>query len=159
MTKTEYKEKVISTTIESARDTLYKVRDPVRLSKIFFPKNSAKHRRAAFLAIIYEIRNSSYRKATPSKLNMIPKKYKINRHSYSRARAKMKRIGLILQNRGYWVFSDRFFRAWEYLFKYIKAIRDPATDILEESGEMIDIESAKHEDVFKQLRKKERNEV
>lgn len=149
-----YKNDKNSSKIEASRSRLEKVSDPVQLSKIFFPMRSAKQKRAAFLAIIYEIRNSSLQKARPNKLNKIPKKYGINKTCYFEARAKMHRIGLVAKYTGYWTFSDRFKSAWEKFIIKIEALRYPASDSIERGNELVFIENAKREDIYQQSWKK-----
>jgi len=149
-----YKNDKNSAKIEASRSRLEKVSDPTQLSKIFFPMKSAKQKRAAFLAIIYEIRNSSLQKAWPNKLNKIPKKYNINKTCYFEARAKMHRIGLIAKYTGYWTFSDRFENAWKKFITKLESLRYPAENRFERGNELIFIENAKREDIYEQIRKK-----
>ena len=156
--KDKYFDKSTPTKIDVARDKLYKINDPVQLSKIFFPNNDAKQKRAAFLAIIFEIRNSSYQKARPYKLNKIPKKYDINKSSFFKARSKMQRIGLIAKSAGYWKFSDGFTNAIQILIERLTSIRHPASSLSEDGLEGIYIETAKVESIYQQLRKKPEND-
>ena len=48
----------ISAKIEINKDKIYRISDPVQLAEIFFPSKNAHQRRAAFLAILFEIKNS-----------------------------------------------------------------------------------------------------
>jgi hypothetical protein len=148
--------KSLSTKINADNKKIYKVSDPVELSRLFFPNNNAKHKRAAFLAIMYEIRNSSYKKARPTKLNKIPKKYEINKASYYKARAKMAKLGIISKASGYWKFIDGFRNAMSHLIKELDALKYPAETLLEEATEYANVQTAKEDELY--LDEKKKNE-
>lgn len=156
MSKQKYKITEGSSTIDASIDRIHKAFDPVQLSKIFFPSNDAKQKRASFLAIMFEIRNA--KKQKKKDLNHIPKKYGINESSFFKARAKMTRLGLISRSRGYWIFSIRFKNAFEVLIGKIESLRYPAASVEEEGLEMIYVESAKTENIYRQIRKVQEKE-
>ena len=149
----EYKVDKQTVKIEANYDRIAAVSDPVQLSKIFFPQKGAYQERASFLAIMYEIRNSRLQKAWPEKINKIPKKYGIDRRSFDKCRAKLKKIGLISKYSGCWGFSDNFKKSMVKLIGEIEALRYPPPDNLEKGNELIFIESAKGEPIYQQIRK------
>jgi hypothetical protein len=140
--------------IEANHSRIAAVSDPVQLSKIFFPQKGAYQERAAFLAIMYEIRNSRLQKAWPEKINRIPKKWGIDRRSFDKCRAKLNKIGLISKSSGYWRFSDRFKKSMDALIMHVESLRYPSTDNIENGNELIFIESAKGEPIYRQIRKR-----
>lgn len=146
--------KGLSTKINADTKKIYKAQDPTHLAKLIFPDNSAKHKRAAFLAIMYEIRNSSYKKARPTKLNKIPKKYEINKASYYKARAKMAKLGIISKSSGYWKFIDGFANALKYLVTQLDALKFPAETDLEETQEYANVQTAKEDELYVDEKKK-----
>ena len=150
----EYKVDKHTVKIEANSDRIAAVSDPVQISKIIFPQKGAYQKRAAFLAIMYEIRNSRLQKAWPEKLNKLPKKHRLDRKSFDQCRAKLNKMGIISKHSGCWGFSDNFKKSMEKLITEIEALRYPPPDRLEKGNELIFIESAKGEPIYQQIRKK-----
>jgi hypothetical protein len=148
--KDKYKE-TSSARIEASRGRIYKAYDPVEIAKIFFPQKDSFQKRASFVAIIFELRKAPNQKLPT--LNHIPDDYGIRQSSFSKARSKMTRIGLIKRTSGYWGFSSRFESSMKTLINNlarIQAVPNTHDKGMEDSF----MESAKTEPVFRQLRKK-----
>ncbi|VBB44939.1 hypothetical protein TRIP_B350110 [uncultured Desulfatiglans sp.] len=107
----------ISAKIEMNKDKIYRISDPVQLSEIFFPSKNARQRRAAFLAIIFEIKNARDQKLSTT--DHIANKYSLSQSSIVKARTKMTRIGLIRKRDGYWMFSTVFSKSLEILVQKV----------------------------------------
>ena len=149
----EYKVDEHTVKIEANYDRIAAVSDPVQLSKIIFPQKGAFQERASFLSIMREIRNSRLQRAWPERINKIPKKYNIDRRSFAKCRAKLKKMGIIAQYSGCWGFSDKFKKSMESLINHIESLRYPPSDNMEKGNELIFIESAKGEPIYQQIRK------
>ena len=123
------------------KDKIYRISDPVQLSEIFFPSKNAHQRRAAFLAILFEIKNSPYQRLSTT--DFIAKRYGISQSALTKARTKMTRIGLIRKREGYWIFSTTFLKTFEGLCERIKAYQTPAQDRDQIDREGLFVEIAK----------------
>ena len=131
----------ISAKIEINKDKIYRISDPVQLAEIFFPSKNAHQRRAAFLAILFEIKNSPNQRLDTT--DHIAKKYALSQSALTKARTKMTRIGLIRKRGGYWIFSTVFARTLENLVKKIEAHQAPAQTKDERDREKFFVEMAK----------------
>jgi len=96
----------ISAKIEINKDKIYRISDPIQLAEIFFPSKNAHQRRAAFLAILFEIKNSPNQRLNTT--DSIAKKYSLSQSALTKVRTKMTRIGLIRKREGYWIFFNGF---------------------------------------------------
>ncbi len=114
----------ISAKIEINKDKIYRISDPIQLAEIFFPSKNAHQRKAAFLAIFFEIKNSPNQRLNTT--DHIAKKYALSQSALTKARTKMTRIGLIRKREGYWIFSTTYFKTLEGLCQRIKAYQTPA---------------------------------
>ena len=63
MAKKDIKKIILPAKIEAAKYRIYKIDDIVKLSKMFFPQNSAKKKRASFVAIFIELQESQRKEA------------------------------------------------------------------------------------------------
>ena len=114
----------ISTKIEINKDKIYRISDPIQLAEIFFPAKNAHHKRAAFLAIFFEIKNSKDQKLDTT--DHLAVKYDLGQSSITKARAKMVRIGLIRKRDGYWIYSSVFGKTLRNLLSKIETYQIPA---------------------------------
>ena len=131
----------ISTKIEFNKDRIYRISDPIQLAEIFFPAKNAQHKRAAFLAIFFEIKNAKDQKLDTT--DHIAKKYGLGQSSVTKARTKMTRIGLIRKRDGYWIYSSVFGKTLKNLITKIEAYQIPAKADQEKDRERFFIEMAK----------------
>jgi len=131
----------ISAKIEINKDRIYRISDPIQLAEIFFPSKNARQRRAAFLAILLEIKNSPNQRLNTT--DHIAKKYSLSQSALTKARTKMTRIGLIRKREGYWIFSTVFLKTIESLCEKIKAYQAPAQNRDQIDRERLFVEIAK----------------
>jgi len=131
----------ISAKIEVNKDKIYRISDPIQLAEIFFPSKNAHQRRAAFLAILFEIKNSPNQRLDTT--DHIAKKYSLSQSALTKARTKMTRIGLIRKREGHWIFSTTFFKTLEGLCEKIKAYQAPAQSRDQIDRERLFVEIAK----------------
>ena len=131
----------ISDKIEVNKDKIYRISDPVQLSEIFFPSKNANQRRAAFLAILFEIKNSLNQRLNTT--DHIAKKYRLSQSALTKARTKMTRIGLIRKREGYWIFSTVFLKTIESLGQKLKVNQAPAQNPEQIDRERLFVEIAK----------------
>ncbi|MFC1828040.1 hypothetical protein ACFL0O_00325 [Thermodesulfobacteriota bacterium] len=132
----------ISTKMEVNKDKIYRISDPIQLAEIFFPAKNAHKRRAAFLAIFFEIKNAKNQKLDTT--DHIAHKYGLGQSSISKARAKMSRIGLIRKRDGYWIFSSVFGKTLKNLITKIEAYQTPAENDQKKNRERLYIEMVKN---------------
>ena len=92
--------------IELNHNKIYRAHDLQEISYLFFPQKSANLLRASFIAIFIEIKNSRDQKLTDTAY--IAGKYDLPLSSVCKARAKIRKIGLIELRGGLWGFSSRF---------------------------------------------------
>ena len=154
--KKQYKDTSAATTIDADHHKLHTANDPGRLAMIFFPHNSAKMKRAAFLAIFFELRNAAGQRLQT--LNHIPDKYGISHSCFTKARAKMKRIGLISQSQGDWIFSGVFEGGLSKLMDHIDSLKRPAMNSQEREMESFYVEATKSIETLKQWRLREKHQ-
>lgn len=102
---------------------LYKIDDPEQLAAIFFPSKNAAHRRAAFIAIFFELRNARNQRLYT--FEFIADKYGLSKSAVWKARTKMSRIGLIRKREGQWHFSTVFANALEKLIEHLESYQVP----------------------------------
>ena len=131
----------ISAKIEINKDKIYRISDPIQLAEIFFPSKNAHQRRAAFLAILFEIKNSPNQRLNTT--DSIAKKYSLSQSALTKVRTKMTRIGLIRKREGYWIFSTVFLKTIESLCEKIKANQAPAQNRDQIDRERLFVEIAK----------------
>lgn len=89
----ETKKKAYSDKIEINRSKVYTIRDPIQLAYTFYPQKTANRKRAAFLAIFFEMKNAPKQRIEST--DYIADKYGLSQSSITKVRAKMVRIGLI----------------------------------------------------------------
>ena len=118
-----------------------RISDPIQLAEIFFPAKNAHHKRAAFLAIFFEIKNAKDQKLDTT--DHIANKYGLGQSSITKARTKMSRIGLIRKRNGYWVFSTTFFKSLENLTQKIGSYQVPIQNREEKYREKLFVDMAK----------------
>jgi len=131
----------ISDKIEFNKDKIYRISDPIQFAEMFFPSKNANQRRAAFLAIFFEIKNAPHQRLTTT--DHIEDEYGISQSAVTKARTKMNRIGLIRKRDGYWIFSTVFARSLENLVKKIEAHQVSAQTKDEKDREKVFVEMAK----------------
>ena len=131
----------ISTKFEANKDKIYRISDPIQLAEIFFPSKNAHQKRAAFLAIFFEIKNARNQRLETT--DYIAKGYELSQSAVTKARTKMSRIGLIRKREGYWIFSTVFFKTLENLSNKIEAYQVPAQNTEEYERERLFVEIAK----------------
>ncbi|MFC1863907.1 hypothetical protein ACFL1Z_08155 [Thermodesulfobacteriota bacterium] len=133
--------KVISSKIEINKDKIYRISDPIQLAEIFFPAKNANRKRAAFLAIFFEIKNAEDQKLDTT--DHLSTEYGLSRSSITKARTKMSRIGLIRKQDGFWIFSSVFGRTLKNLITKLETFQMPAQTDQEVSRERLYVEMAK----------------
>jgi len=111
--KNQIRQNKVSDKIIANKDKIYRISDPIQLAEIFYPAKNANQRRAAFLAIFFEIKNSRDRRLEST--DHISEKYNLSQSSINKARTKMSRLGLIRKREGYWIFSTVFFNTLDKL--------------------------------------------
>jgi|GEM_PF-1362144 hypothetical protein len=145
MEKKDIKKIILPAKIEAAKYKIYKIDDIIKLSKIFFPQNAAFKKRASFVAIFIELRKAKDKKLKT--LNHIPSKYDIAHSIFTRARSKMKYLGLITKYGGYWMFSTGFASSMKKMAGILK-VHQQAPETNEDHLEYIYVEAAKSEDIL-----------
>ena len=83
----------VSDKIEANKDKIYRISDPIQLAEVFYSAKNAHQRRAAFLAVFFEIKNAEGQKLDST--DHIAGEYGLSQSSVTKARAKMSRLGLI----------------------------------------------------------------
>ena len=131
----------ISDKIEVNKDKIYRISDPIQLAEIFYPAKNAHQRRAAFLAIFFEIKNARNQRLDST--DYISEEYKLSQSTVNKARTKMSRLGLIRKREGYWIFSTVFVRSLENLIKKIDAYQTSVQTKDELERERMFVEMAK----------------
>jgi hypothetical protein len=131
----------ISTKIEGNKDKIYRISDPIQLAEIFFPPKNAHRKRAAFLAIFFEIKNTRDQKLDTT--DHIASVYGLSPSSLTKARIKMSRIGLIRKRDGYWIYSSVFGKTLKNLTTKLDAHQIPAQTDQEIKRERLYVEMAK----------------
>ena len=152
----KYKDSVVSSKIEGARDKIFKATDLLQISMIFFPQKAAKQKRTAFIAMYSELRNATEKKL--ESFNHIPFKYSIKESVMVKARSKMARLGLIAKYGGYWTFSRAFENSMLRLLERLERLQTKP-DANERRLDAMYIEAAKELSPVEQKRKvKQKNE-
>jgi len=123
----------VSDKIEVNKDKIYRISDPIQLAEVFYPAKNAHQRRAAFLAIFFEIKNAEGQKLDST--DHIARKYGLSQSSVTKARTKMSRVGLIRKREGFWIFSTVFCNALDRLKEKISEYQYPS-----KRGERRDLE-------------------
>ena len=131
-----------STKIEINKDKIYRITDPIQLAEIFFPAKNANQKRAAFLAIFFEIKNGKDQKLDTT--DHIANKYGLSQSSITKARTKMTRIGLIKKRDGNWIYSSVFGKTLKNLISKIEAYQTPGQTDPEKERERFFIEMAQN---------------
>lgn len=133
--------KPISTKIEVNKDKIYRISDPIQLAEVFYPAKNAHQRRAAFLAIFFEIKNAEGQKLDST--DHIAGEYGLSQSSITKARTKMSRLGLIRKREGSWIFSTVFCNALDKLKEKISEYQYPSKSKERRKLEKMYIEIAK----------------
>ena len=110
--------------IEVNKDRIYRISDPIQLAEVFYPAQNAHQRRAAFLAIFFEIKNAAGQKLDST--DHIAGEYGLSQSSVTKARTKMSRLGLIRKRDGVWIFSTVFCNALDRLKEKISEYQYPS---------------------------------
>jgi len=126
--------------IDLNRDRIYRISDPIQVAQVFYPAKNAHQRRAAFLAILVEIKNSKEQRLDST--NHIPGKYGLPASIISKVRAKMTRIGLIRKYQEAWILSSTFFSTLEALAEKVRMYMTPAQNREEREREEAFVEIA-----------------
>lgn len=121
--------------IEFNSNKIYRISDPIQLAECFYPQKNAYLKRAAFLAILFEIKNSRDQRIIS--LEHIPSKYDLSKTTVAKVRAKMVRLGLIRRYQEQWIFSTVFFSTLDKLKEKISLYQNPAA-----SRNQLDLEAA-----------------
>ena len=131
----------ISTKIEVNKDRIYRISDPIQLAEIFFPAKNAHQKRAAFLAIFFELKNAPGQRLTTT--DHVAAKYGLSPSAITKSRAKMARIGLVRRRDGNWVFSSVFAKSLKNLTRKLRSFQTPADNQDQMEKEEFFIEIAK----------------
>jgi hypothetical protein len=132
---------VVSTKIEANKDKIYRISDPIQLAEVFFPARNAHNRRAAFLAIMIEIKDAKDQRLETT--DHIAREYGLSQSSITKARTKMSRIGLIRKHEGYWIFSTVFAKSLESLVNKLNTYQAPSCSSEEFDRQRAFVEMAK----------------
>ena len=143
MNNPHYIKKGQSDKIEINRHKIYRINDPIEFATIFFPNKNASHRRAAFLAIFFEIKNAERQKIETT--DYIAEKYGLNPSTVIKARTKMVRLGIIAKYGCYWQFCSVFKNALEMMIQVVERFKSPVEKETQLIGEKMYIEMAKGE--------------
>ncbi len=143
MKRPEYTKKTHSDKIEVNRYKMYRITDPLQFAYLFYPAKNATHRRAAFMAIFFEIKNAP--KQRLESLDHIPDKYDLSTSTVLKARTKMVRIGLIRKCGYWWSFSSVFKNTLEKLIELTEQFKAPVERVTQLKGEAMYVEMAKGE--------------
>ena len=133
--KTKYSDK-----IEVNVNKVYAISDILQLASIFFPAKNATNKRAAFIAIWNEIKNSGEKHIS---FDSVQEKYGLSASAVTKTAKKMQRIGLIHPARNGWGFSSRFKNTLMMLLEKLELYKVPADNAMQRRGEMIYVEIAK----------------
>ena len=131
----------VSTKIEANKDKIYRISDPIQLAEIFFPAKNAYQKRAAFLAIFFEIKNGRDQKLETT--DHIANTYELSPSSVTKARSKMSRLGLIRKREGCWIFSTVFTRTLNILAEKVQTYKSPTHTGEERERELLFVQIAK----------------
>ena len=128
--------------IDVTPDKIRRITDLQELSYIFIPQISGSMLRAAFIALIIEIKNHKDEKILNT--NYIEEKYDIPGASICKARARMRKIGLIEYRDSYWKLSSRFIKALDNLGSKLGDLTLPTGSKMQRDKEskLIDYEKA-----------------
>ena len=121
--------------IELNSNRVYRISDPIQLSCCFYPQKNAYQKRAAFLAILFEIKNAPSQRLDT--FEHIPLKHRLTPGTVSKVRAKMVRLGLIRRYQSQWIFSTVFCSTLEKLKEKVDLYQHPAA-----SKDQLDLEAA-----------------
>lgn len=143
MKKPEYKKKTQSDKIEVNRYKMYRITDPLQFAYLFYPNKNASHRRAAFLAIYFEIKNAPKQRIEST--DYIAEQYGLHPSTVIKARAKMVRLGLIVKQAYGWQFCSVFKNTLEKLIKLVDKFKSPIERPSQRNGERMYVEMAKGE--------------
>jgi hypothetical protein len=136
-----YKKKGQSDKIEINRYKIYRTNDPIQFAHLFYPAKNANHRRAAFLAIYFEIKNAEDRRLEST--DHIAAKYDLSPSTVIKARAKMARLGLIAKMKYGWQFCSVFKNTMERLIEVVDCFKAPVERKSQLESEKMYIEMAK----------------
>ena len=131
----------VSDKIEVNKDRIYRISDPIQLAEVFYPAKNAHQRRAAFLAIFFEIKNAEGQKLDST--DHIAGEYGLSQSSVTKARTKMSRLGLIRRREGWWIFSTVFLNVLNKLKEKISEYQYPSKRGEQQELERMYIEVAK----------------
>lgn len=137
---TRYKDSV-STKIEVDRGKVYRANDPIMFAELFLPQKTAANRRAAFLAIIRELKNHPQKQLAST--NHIAEEYGLSQSCVTKTRVMMARMGIIRKRESYWRFSSVFKNTLDRLIELLDAYKQPAADADARRREKLFIEMAK----------------
>jgi len=143
MRRPDYTKKKHSDKIEVNRYKLYRVTDYLQFACLFFPSRNAAQKRAAFLAIYFEIKNAPDQKIHT--LDHISAQYSIHPSAVAKVRSKMVRFGLIVKQAHGWQFASVFKNSLEELIRLVDKFKAPAENINQLETERIWVEIAKGE--------------
>ncbi len=96
----------IATRLDIDRSTVYRVSDSIMFACIFLSQKTAANRRAAFLAILLELKNQPGKRLMST--DHIAAEYGLSPSCVTKTRVMMARIGIIRKREGYWQFSSVF---------------------------------------------------
>ena len=143
MKRSDYTKKKHSDKIEVNRYKIYRVTDYLQFASLFFPSKNAAQKRAAFLAIYFEMKNAPDQKIHT--LDHISAQYGIHPSAVAKVRAKMVRLGLIVKQAYGWQFASVFKNSLEELIRLVDKFKAPAENIDQLKTEKIWVEMAKGE--------------
>jgi len=153
MRRPDYTKKTQSDKIEVNRHKMYRVNDPLQFAYLFYPAKNAAHRRAAFLAIFFEIKNAP--KQRVEHFEYIAQKYGLSQSTVTKARVKMSRLGLIIKQNEGWQFSSVFRNTLEKLIEHVERFKAQVEKPSQIQGEYMYIDIAKSENTKKSKEPKE----
>jgi hypothetical protein len=143
MKRPDHTKKRHSDKIEVNRYKIYRVTDYIQFASLFFSSRNAAQKRAAFLAIYFEIKNAPNQKI--HSLDHIAVQYSIHPSAVAKVRAKMVRLGLIVKQVYGWQFASVFKNSLEELIRLADKFKAPAENINQLKTEKIWVEMAKGE--------------
>ena len=131
---------------------IYRITDLVQFANLFFPDKRADSLRAAFLAILVELKNSRFQNLTSQEMDKIPQIHDLPHPAMCKARAKMTRLGLIKKisdgkTTVAYELSNSFTYALTRLTEHIQTFTTPALQKYQQDLESQYIQIAKNEHI------------
>ena len=131
----------IAAKLDIDRGKVYRVNDSTMFASIFLPQKSAANRRAAFLAILFELKNQPGKRLAST--DHIAVEYGLSPSCVTKTRVMMARTGIIRKREGSWQFSSVFKNMLNKILELLEVYTAPSSDPEARKRERQFIEMAK----------------